>query len=796
MVDIISSNFYFPYSMDNLQSTNSGSLEFLNDFDMEPFEDQPSLDTPTPTDKLVTHTSHFSALSSMTPTPIDLSTDEQSHPHAQQNQQTSSNSSISSSIQQNRFSFLESNLQQSTSVSCITSSCSSSTTLFNQTSSVGLQQQLLPQEQRIQITCSLSNLPASTDQPLIISHPPTQPYLSQPNQAKFQEKHQQQLSQFSNTTNITNITAEPLVKNEPNILSGITKTQSFPDKFYPLDNPSQYSGAVGPATAKRNYHLPLHGKSYSKKQAHKTASELSDVNSPEVLAMFDTFKQLASETEEKEKIEQMQQNTQLISVTAMETNQPCQLQPESNFNPVLSGSSSCFEMVPVSNSASTSLPTDFTIGSQNQPPIEVYERPRSKSLAHVFPNSSQSLTRNDSFTCSSVPAVASSNLPLLPTSWHQDFIKSETSVTNFGENLGIGNTAGSFPMISDVQTFGNLQSTSRNPQSSYSSSLTTTPSPQCSSNTSEISDSAANPAVSDSSQQPLRIFSETGSAITTAEVSSPYRQALNQIVSAEKIYLIKPRKPANRVTKVPEQDRPYKCIIAECNRRFSRSDELNRHTRIHTGTKPYECEICKRRFTRSDHLTTHMRTHTGEKPFKCSHCEKSFARSDEKKRHEKIHFKKPKDRTRNRKSASTSLVPTESSSSFLANQNIALSHVTSQADNSQMDCGSVDVTATQSQSVNDLMTFPLAGVNMSINQQSGQNYVTSTCESIFSRNEFAFTPSSTSVGGGGAGMKMYQYQPIPTITPGTTGAVVLARSNSISGNPTCRHQTLENRFSL
>ncbi|ULU03352.1 hypothetical protein L3Y34_002727 [Caenorhabditis briggsae] len=88
---------------------------------------------------------------------------------------------------------------------------------------------------------------------------------------------------------------------------------------------------------------------------------------------------------------------------------------------------------------------------------------------------------------------------------------------------------------------------------------------------------------------------------------------------------------------MPLQDRPYKCPRDGCDRRFSRSDELTRHIRIHTGQKPFQCRICSRAFSRSDHLTTHVRTHTGEKPFSCEICGRKFARSDERKRHVKVH---------------------------------------------------------------------------------------------------------------------------------------------------------------
>uniref|UniRef100_A0A3B3S8R2 Early growth response protein n=1 Tax=Paramormyrops kingsleyae TaxID=1676925 RepID=A0A3B3S8R2_9TELE len=106
--------------------------------------------------------------------------------------------------------------------------------------------------------------------------------------------------------------------------------------------------------------------------------------------------------------------------------------------------------------------------------------------------------------------------------------------------------------------------------------------------------------------------------------------------------LIKPsrmRKYPNRPSKTPPHERPYACPVETCDRRFSRSDELTRHIRIHTGQKPFQCRICMRNFSRSDHLTTHIRTHTGEKPFACEICGRKFARSDERKRHTKIHLR-------------------------------------------------------------------------------------------------------------------------------------------------------------
>ncbi|NP_001161577.1 Krox-like transcription factor [Saccoglossus kowalevskii] len=129
----------------------------------------------------------------------------------------------------------------------------------------------------------------------------------------------------------------------------------------------------------------------------------------------------------------------------------------------------------------------------------------------------------------------------------------------------------------------------------------------------------------------------TAQSATTGKINVPLNQPYQPSPPPTKPQ--KQRKYPNRPSKTPPHQRPYACPVETCDRRFSRSDELTRHIRIHTGQKPFQCRICMRNFSRSDHLTTHIRTHTGEKPFACDTCGRRFARSDERKRHTQIHLR-------------------------------------------------------------------------------------------------------------------------------------------------------------
>ncbi|GBO43541.1 Zinc finger protein 732, partial [Araneus ventricosus] len=68
-------------------------------------------------------------------------------------------------------------------------------------------------------------------------------------------------------------------------------------------------------------------------------------------------------------------------------------------------------------------------------------------------------------------------------------------------------------------------------------------------------------------------------------------------------------------------------VSKKCEKTFTTSKILFRHSKIHTEDRRYKCKTCDKVFYHKSNLEIHNRSHTGEKPYKCEECGSAFAQS-------------------------------------------------------------------------------------------------------------------------------------------------------------------------